>query len=482
LESAALSGIRWTTASTVFIGISQLLQVVIVGYFLKPADLGLMSMTMVVIGFGQMIADLGFSNAIVQELHVTERELGSLFWTNLLVGGSLFALTIAAAPAIAKVYAEPRLIGVLSFTSVIFLLGAAGQQHQVLLRRELRFKALALIQCLSRLFGLAATLIGAKLGLMVFSLVLGTITGVLVQSILAISLGASLYLPQLHLSLQDVRRFWGFGAYQVADRCVNYLAGRADQFLIGKVLGADALGYYGMAFNVAVYPSSRINPAVTSVAFPVLAKLNREGNDLLPFYLRILRLVCTINAPLCLGLSICAPVIFPLFFTAKWNPCIPLIQVLSVVALIQSVNDPIGAILLAKGRPDLGFKWNLIVFIIQTTAIAVLIRHFGTRGIAVGLLFLNLGYFMCMYKGFVSTLLRPCFRMYAFSLFPLILAAAATGFGTNLLLKVGRVHLPPWVVIPASGGGGVFMYLGMLRVFAPHLIRELRETFNLRWP
>ena len=70
LKAKAISGVKWTTFSTVITTILQLLQLAILARFLDPSAFGLMALVMVVVGFSQAFLDMGISNAIIHKQEI----------------------------------------------------------------------------------------------------------------------------------------------------------------------------------------------------------------------------------------------------------------------------------------------------------------------------------------------------------------------------------------------------------------------------
>src|SRR5258705_12448968 len=116
---------------------------------LEPRDFGLVGMVTAVVGILHMFKDFGLSSASVQRLSVTDEQLSTLFWINLLVGAILALLILAAAPFVAVFYHEPRLDRVTAVLAAGFLFNAAGVQHSANLQRQIRFTASSAIEILS---------------------------------------------------------------------------------------------------------------------------------------------------------------------------------------------------------------------------------------------------------------------------------------------------------------------------------------------
>src|SRR4029079_11723874 len=111
----------------------------------------------------------------IQRGNVTAAQSSTLFWINMLVGLLLALLTLAMGPAIAVFYHEPRLIMVTAVVATAFIFNAAGVQHSVLLQRELRFTALAIINTISLVVATTLAIVGAAGGLGYWALVIMTI-------------------------------------------------------------------------------------------------------------------------------------------------------------------------------------------------------------------------------------------------------------------------------------------------------------------
>ena len=120
---------------------------------LDPKDFGLVGMVTAFTGVLSLFRDFGLSAATIQRDAVTDEQISTLFWINLWVGAMLTALSIGLAPAIAKFYHEPELLGVTAVLGAGFLFNAAGVQHGALLQRQMRFTALAVINTVALLAG-----------------------------------------------------------------------------------------------------------------------------------------------------------------------------------------------------------------------------------------------------------------------------------------------------------------------------------------
>jgi O-antigen/teichoic acid export membrane protein len=133
----------------------QMISTVVLARLLRPEDFGLVAMVGVIILSIGMWTDLGLSNATVQRLAITQPQVSLLFWVNCALGAGATILVAILAPVIAWFYHEPRLIHVTLALSLTFLLGGLTVQHRALLRRQMQFKMIMSIDCVSMAVGIA---------------------------------------------------------------------------------------------------------------------------------------------------------------------------------------------------------------------------------------------------------------------------------------------------------------------------------------
>src|SRR3984957_2751696 len=142
----------------------RIVSLMVLARLLGPKDFGLVGMVTAFTGILTLFRDFGLSSAAVQRPTVTNAQISTLFWINVLVGGFLGIVSVALAPAIAVFYHEPRLVGVTVALAAGFLVNAAGVQHSALLQRQMRFTALAVINILSLVISSAIGIRGALAG------------------------------------------------------------------------------------------------------------------------------------------------------------------------------------------------------------------------------------------------------------------------------------------------------------------------------
>jgi len=361
------------------------LQLAILARLLDPADFGMMAIVVAVIAFAQIFSDMGVSNAIVHHQQVSQEELSSLYWLNVSAGAGMMLLLILASPLIAWFYDAPLLQPLLMIVSISFLVVAIGQQLRVVAEKELRFADLARIELISAVFGFVVAVVWAFIWPSVFALVAGMIASSLMMMILSWRNLAGGWRPMRRLRLAEIRRFLGFGGYTMANNLVNTFNMQADIFIGGRFLSAQALGVYSLPRDLSLRVASVINPIVTRVGLPVMAKAQHDRMFLKNVYLKTLRMTASVNFPIYLAMAVFAPEVVALLFGPRWVEVVPLLRILALWGLLRSTGNPVGSLIFAVGRADLAFKWNLAL-LLMVPPLLWMGAQYGNQGIALALL------------------------------------------------------------------------------------------------
>jgi lipopolysaccharide exporter len=473
LRARATVGVLWNVASVGSGAVLQIVQLVVLARLLAPSDFGLTGMAMLVVGAAQMFNDLGVSAAIVQRKDTSREQLSSLYWLTIAAGLILAVIVAGSAPVVAWLFREPRLLPLMPWTALLFVVTPIGQQFQLLAQRDLRFRRLALIDIFSSVVGTALAIAAALGGAGVLALVWGPLAGVALKAVALAIPGWAESRPLLRFRRSDLAGFISFGLYQLGERTTNYLISRIDQILVGGLLGATQLGYYNFALNLVTVPIWRLSGILTSVAFPVFAKVHHEVDRLRRGYMELVLAIMLISSPILFGTAAIAPVLLPVVFGAKWLPAVTLLQILSLVMLFRSHGNPIGALLLARGRADLGFWWCLGVVLAQIPAVIVGARLGDALGVAWSLVGMLAVFSIFNYRVLVRRLLGPCLRSYLAAIAPGVLGGAAMGLAVRVARGAfGQPNLTNLLLLVAVG---VASYGLFAVAFLPDRLRRLRD-------
>jgi len=392
LRGTAVRGVKWTTLGMITVTALGLIQVAILARLVSKADFGLMSMIATVVGFAQVYADAGISNAIIYHQEAERDQLSSLYWTNVGVSVTIGVVVAVSAPLVASFFREPGLVQPLRLMSLTFVITPLGQQFQVLLQRDLEFGLLARRDMAAAAAGLVVAVALAAAGQGVYALVGGQLTQATVRASTTAAVGWMRWRPRLHWRWSDMRGFVSFGLYQMGEQSIYYWAANVDYLLIGRYLGPSQLGVYTIAYNLVVVPVSKLNPVLTKVAFPLFARRQDDPDAMRRGFGELIEVVAFLAFPLLIGLGVTASLAVPVIFGPSWQEAVVLVQIMVAMGVLKCLSNPLGSVLLAKGRADVGFWLNVASTTVTVGILWAVVSH-GTGAVAWGHTVVNLSFF-----------------------------------------------------------------------------------------
>ncbi|MFC5405036.1 MOP flippase family protein [Cohnella soli] len=473
LRVRGITAMKWSSLSTAVSIVIQLTQIVLVSRLLKPEHYGLMGMIMVFVVLAISMNDLGISNAIIHRQHVTRRELSSLYALNLGAGAAASMIVWLLAPLAAAFYGEPKLVGPMHLMALLCFIPAIGQQFQMLLQKELQFDYLAKVDIAAYSFGFAVALTGAGLGYGVYALVWSHLANALLKSVCLAVVGWRRWRPEFHFARSDLKGYLSFGFYQMGSNVVQAVISNLDYIILGKMFGAEKLGYYTFAFQICSMPVQKLNPMFSQISLPILAKLQDQADRLKKGYLRLAGAVSYLNAPIFFGLSVTAPYLVPFAFGSQWDASVPLIQILAGMLLVRSLILYSSSLLLAKGRADLAFRYTLVSFGVILPALTIGAYLGDAAGVAIAYFIAQLLLFGIHYKISIVRILGACLKDYVRSLIPGLLSSAImamTVFGIGIALQT---HYNATAILSIQVLSGVCLYGIIVYIFNRENAKEM---------
>jgi len=454
LRKQTLSGVKWTSFSSFAITLIQLLQLAVVARYLGPSEFGLMAMAWVVIGFSEMFADMGISGAIIHEQKITHTQLSSLYWLNIASGIVVFLIIFLLAPYVADFYKEPELIPLIRLLSFSFVIMSFSTQFRVLFQKELQFDLMAKVNIGAALMAFFAAVFSVMHGYGVYALVYAVLAATTFRSVIYLYYGLKIHKPTLTYRHNEITKMIRFGLYRMGSMNLNYFNSQFDVILIGKLLGAEALGIYSIAKNLSMRPSGVINPIVTSITFPVLAKVQDDDEKFKNIYLKTINYLSSVNFPIYILIAVLAKPIVLLLFGEKWVDSIIILQILSIYAMIRSTGNPVGFLAMAKGKTNMEFWWNMGLFFFMPLTIYIG-SYGGLVGVAYSLLALMVILSVPNWYFLVHPLCGAAFKEYFWQIIKPLFIAVTVGVITYMTVQLFDLENMILKVLAASVVWGV---------------------------
>jgi PST family polysaccharide transporter len=339
---------------------------------LRPADFGLVSMATAVTGFLALFLDLGLGSAVIQRTTLTAAQVSALFWLNTALGVGVAVIAAGLAPALAWFYGAPPLVGVTLALAATFVLSGLAVQHAALLRRQMRFKAIAAVDVAALLAGVATAVIAALRGAGYWALVYQQ----LAQQATAAA-GAWLacgWRPSAPAGGAGIGGLVRFGAGLTRFNVLNYLSRNVDNIVIGRFAGEAALGLYLKSYSLLMLPVDRVRGPASAVVIPALSHLQQDAVRFRRYFLRAITAVAAVGMPAVAFLFVFAEDAILLVLGPQWRASVLLFRILAPAAFVETVNTLGSWACLPRGETERLVKWQTIA-----TGVMVLAFFAGAR-------------------------------------------------------------------------------------------------------
>ncbi|MEE3660417.1 MOP flippase family protein [Brenneria sp. g21c3] len=364
-----INNVKWVSFSQTIKIASQLMGMVIFSRYLTPHEIGLMSMTFIIVNLVNIIRDMGSSAAIIQKNNLTESLKCSVFYLNVVIGISIFVLVFFCSGIISDFFNEPDISGTIKLISFAFPINSVTAIHLALLERESKFNKVAVVEMLSSITSLTIAIVCAVSGAGVYSLVIQ----VLVYSLIS-SCGFIFYsnwMPKYGVNFNDLKSIFSFSSNLVAFNFINFFSRNSDQIIIGKNFDASILGQYSLAYKIMLFPIQNITVVLTRSLYPILSRMQDNYTDSINIYINSLKTIAIIITPLMFGISVVSNDFVIVVFGPQWEYVSSFIIWLAPIAIMQSMVSTTGSVFMSHGKTNILFNISIYNALLQIGAFII---------------------------------------------------------------------------------------------------------------
>lgn len=352
------SAYLWSTALQAGKNLLGFVISILLARWLQPSDYGLVGMVTVLIAIVSVFQDWGIGQAVIYFSDESEEHLATYFTVTTATGLLLTIVTFLSAPIIAKFYHEPRLIPIVRALSFTFLLGGLWAVSQGVLTKHFRFRSLTLIESACTLGSGVIAIAMAWNGYGVWSLV----TNILIQTLATTLLYCSIVHPRFTLQIDRMllKKVIRWGMPLAGSGLLWRFYDNSDYLIIGKLLGAPALGAYTLAFRLATMVNDKISSVINRVSFPSFSAMQDSLDSVIQHWLSVTRKLAWVNFPVLVAIALNTEDFISIFLGPKWQQAAPLVKYLCVVGALKTLNPLVSNLLSARGRTDIVFQITVL--------------------------------------------------------------------------------------------------------------------------
>ena len=454
LSSRVFRAGLWVGLAFGFSRIIGLFRLTFLAHFLLPSDFGLITLVTLVVSSMWVLSDTGTSASVIQKVNPTPAFLHTAWHMNWVRGLVLALLCWLLAPFAAVFFESPQLQVLLQWAALIPFIQGFESLGLVLLKKELSFKQKTYIDFTRETVQTIVSIL-----LVIYwqasaeSILWGIIAGVLASSVLSYFLHH--FRPSGQFSRTSALEIWRYGGHLMGSGILVFAMTNLDDMVVGKIMGVDQLGYYGVAFTLAAILTNQLVQIFNMVMFPALSEIQDDVQRIQYILGLSVRLMAGILTPV-----VCFVLLFPealigFVLGEKWLPAASVFVVLLCMGWVRGVATVFGPVLMARKRTAVMHKMKWIEFTLFGVLILPAVYGFGLVGAAIVLLLvycLSLALHMRAvqtelggdYTSFVRQILSGTMPGFSAFVFTWFIALLVPKLG---VLLIGFLYLSVWLMI-----------------------------------
>ena len=379
LETRAVRSGVWLTALNVSRRTLELLALLVLARLLTPDDFGLLGIALLTLTGLKRFSNLGLTSALIQRTEEdVDRYLDSAFTLQFARGLLLAGVVVALSGPAADFFGEPAVEPILRVVALVPVLTGLMNPGVVYFQKDLEFHRHFVFLLSTSLVYVVVTITLAFVLGNVWAMVFGKVLSEATQTVVSYLIHD--YRPSVSFEREPAMALINYGKWLTASGFIYFLADEGDDFVVGWLLSAASLGFYRLAYRLALTPVSEVTGVVSTVMFPAYSKIQDDVPAIRGGFLRTLQLTTALTLPIGAGIIAVAPVFVEGVLGAQWTPMVIALQILAVYGVFVSVTASFHPVWLAIGHPDYGAKIGLARVVVMALVIYPATLQYGLLG------------------------------------------------------------------------------------------------------
>lgn len=483
LKERTFRGALYLGGTTLAARVLSVVSGIVLARLLDPVQFGLISLCFIVLSIVSLLAPLGLSSALIRYRGEAPHKAAFQVFVWVMITGTIsFLIVVFTREPLARLLGNPEVSTILPWMATLILIDMLGRVPEALLERDLAFKQMSKIGLAGEVLYVGVAISLAASGSGVWSLVIAHLARAASGTILCILWYKSReWIRPQTWDWRVMKDLLGFGLKLVGSAAINRFYLNVDNFVVGRELGATALGFYTKAFSFTTANVDNVTITISRVLFPTYAKIQHDPGRLTQAYLKSLRMIASTTIPLAFGIAVTAPVLIPILLGAKWVPMVPILQVLALMSVVKPVSATAGSVFNALGLPGRNMTAGIVVSVVMLTGMFAFLSYgYGTVGVAWAVVTAHVaGYIYNVFQ------MRKVLPGAALGMIPTVLPALGAAIVMAMGMHITRLLLPQPVtelggipVLIMMGLVGVAIYGAFLMFTQKPLLDEVRALFS----
>lgn len=469
LVGRASRALGWSFASNATARLGTVAIGIALARLLGPQQFGTYAVAYVALIAVLSFNELGVSLAIVRWPGEPDEITPTVASISVSTSIAIYVGCFLGAPAYAAAMGAPHATSVIRVLSLNVIIDGVVSAPAALLQRQFRQDKKMVADQINCWLGAAVTIALAWYGLGAMSLAIGRMAGCLVGAVPLV-----VFAPEglrLGFNRSKLRALCRFGLPLAGSSLVVFAVTNVDQIVVGRLLGATALGYYVLAFNLSGWPGNMFSQPVRAVAPAAFARLQHDRAAMAKGFLSVAGLLCAVALPVCALLSGSAVPLIGFVYGTHWLPAAQALIWLGLLAGLRIFFELVYDFFVVLARSRVVLTIQVVWLIALIPALIVGVRADGISGAALAGVTVAAGVVLPWYLVELNSVgIRP-FALGARIWLP-VLGAAAAGLCAAGARRVAPSDLTACLI----AGFATMLIIGLLAYRMRSVLSLARQT------
>lgn len=459
IAKETISGAKWGLIQKCTMQPVQFVFGIILARLISPEAFGILGLTSIFFAIAGQLQSCGFGSALIRDIHRTDTDINTVFWTNLGLSAVMSTILFFCAPLFADFFHQPALIWLTRASALLMFLNASASVHWTLYSCRRDFKTPAIVGMATTLVAMpfciwAAYAFPAEYAYWAVFLQ-GCISGLLSLAVIWI---ISPWKPSLVWSKDSFKRYFAYGSKLMVSGLIDAAYGNFRNLLVGKVYSPADLGTLSRATHIATLPTDTVISMLGRVTFPILATIQEDESRLLDVYGKYIRITSLCIFFCCFLMVALARPFILLVYGENWAECVVYLQILGWGVMWYHYDMINNNLLLVKGRSDLCLRINVVKRCI-TLAITFSVLFISMKAVCLGSVIV-VPFCLILNSYYTGKLFGMTFRRQMKDFLPYCLMAFIACTPAYIITFF---HIHMFLQLVFGGGAATIAYLAMLR-------------------